>query len=173
MTRDERMDPRRCTNDTQRSHLRFIEETGVSILSVAPRLSDDDPGPCWTYSIGLWQQYQHPEILIMGLDSEVAGRLINWFNVAIRDEARRFADGAARDDVLDGDYICYFEAIPHARFGDYFAGDRWFYDGNDQFEAVQMIWSDLNHRYPWDQAAPESFRTSQPIISSLPTLARN
>lgn len=63
MTRVERMDVARCNSEVQRNHIRFIDETGVSILSVGNRA--DQEGPAWTYSIGLWQQYSQPEILIV------------------------------------------------------------------------------------------------------------
>ena len=165
------MAPTRCRNKFQADHLKFIEEEGVSILCVAPRTGDEDGGPSWTYSIGLWQQYQHPEVLIMGLDFEVSASLINWFNRSIRDEARRFNAGTSHDDVLNGDYVCYFEAIPQSSFCDWFAGASWFYDGDTEFEAVQMIWPDQNYLYPWQAAASESFKALQPIISSLPNRA--
>ncbi len=168
MTRQERMDPRRCQNDTQRNHLLWIEEHGVSIIGVASSAEDPDPGPSWTYSIGFWQQYRHPEVLIVGLDQTLSGRLINWMNRAIRDEGRRFENGAAVDDVLEGEYVCYFQPISEAAFGDWFAADRWFYDGNDQFEAVQMIWPDRQKCYPWQNAAQPGFRALQTIISTLP-----
>ncbi len=173
MTREERMDMQRCKNETQRNHLRWIEEHGVSIISVASRVDDEAPGPPWTYSIGFWQQYSHPEVLIVGLDQSLSGSLINWMNRAIRDEGRRFEKGAAVDDVLDGDYVCHFQPIASEEFGDWFAADRWFYGGNDQFEAVQMIWPDLQRRYPWESAAPPRFRALQPFLGSLPKIARH
>jgi hypothetical protein len=34
MTPEERMNPTRCVNDFQRNHLKYIQETGVSIMHV-------------------------------------------------------------------------------------------------------------------------------------------
>ncbi len=171
MTRDQRMDPKRCKNDLQRHHLRCIDEHGVSILGVSPGPSDEATGPVWTYSIGLWQQYRHPEVLIIGLEQKHSGNILNWINRTIRDDGRRFDNGAAIDDVLSGDYVCYFQPIARENFGDWFAGARWFYDGNDQFAAVQMIWPSVENLYPWQPGASKSFREAQPIISSLPKSA--
>ncbi len=171
MTREQRMDVRRCQNETQRNHLRWIAEHGVSIIGVSSPVDERVIDAPWTYSIGFWQQYCHPEVLIVGLDQTLSGRLINWMNRAIRDEGRRFENGAALDDVLEGDYVCFFQPIPQQDFGDWFAANRWFYGGNDQFEAVQMIWPDLQKHYPWESGASPSFRALQPVISTLPRVA--
>src|ERR1700722_18329534 len=109
MTRDQRMNIERCKNDTQRGHIRNIEKWGVSIISVAPKTGDD--GPNWTYSIGFWQQYQHPEVIIIGLDGRTAGALINELNHRIRDSKQHFEDGALSEDLLTGGYTCYFQSV--------------------------------------------------------------
>jgi len=167
MTRDERMNPERCRNKIQRDHLRYIEEDGVSILNVAPLLGDQDDTR-WGYTIGLWQQHSHPEVIIFGLGPGLCVQLLNRINKFLKD-GRRFDGGTSADDVLAG-YLCYFENILPANYGDWFAGDTWFYDGDD-FSAVQMIWPTPGHVYPWQTEADDDLATVQPIISSLPKRA--
>jgi hypothetical protein len=169
MTPEECMNEARCKNDIQRNHLKFIEESGVSIISVAE--GADPSTPAWSYTIGLWHQYRHPEIIVIGLGSEISPILLNNLNFYIKDKGRTFLDGAAPTDVLDG-YVCFFKTIDPEKYGDWFAGDHWFY-GGVEFPAVQLLWPNTSGVYPWDNAADEHLRWVQPILSSLPLRAIN
>jgi hypothetical protein len=174
MTRRERMSPGRCKNGTQRGHLRYIEEFGVSIISVAPSgtvaPTKGNHDTVWTYSIGFWQQYGHPEVIIIGLDGNTAGAGINELNRRIRDRGQRFESGAVVDDLLSGDFRCYFQAVEPAKYGDWLVGNSWFY-GDESFPVVQMIWPDLKRAYPWQEGVDPAIRRLQPLLCSLPKRA--
>ena len=167
MTREQRMDSQRCHNETQRNHLRYIEEEGVSILSVAP-LADSSDVTRWTYTIGFWQQYRHPEVIIFGLGPRLGASLLNHINEILKAGGRRFDGGTSADDILEG-FKCYFEAIPADRYGEYLLGNSWFY-GDNEFPAVQMIWPTPSQVYPWAAEADVCLSRDQPIISALPTI---
>jgi hypothetical protein len=169
MTPEERMNEARCQSDIQRNHLKSINEFGVSILHV---MEGDDPRtPGWSYTIGLWHRYRHPEVIVIGLESGLSQILLNNLNFSIREEERTFLDGAAPTDVLDG-YVCFFKTINSEEYGDWFAGDHWFYGGLD-FPAVQLLWPNTSGVYPWDNAADKYLRWVQPVLSSLPLRAIN
>lgn len=102
----------------------------------------------------------------MGLQPSLTRILLDNLQFSITTEGRSFADGATATDVIDG-YLCFFKTIPVANYGDYFAGNEWFYDGND-FPAVQMLWPNTSGVYPWDDAADEYLRWVQPILTELP-----
>ena len=51
-----------------------IEKHGVHVLNV---FDPDGNDPKFNYSVGLWHSYEHPEILIFGLDAEISTQLIN------------------------------------------------------------------------------------------------
>src|SRR5947209_249261 len=40
---------------------------------------------------------------------------------------------------------------------------RWFYEGDD-FPALQCVWPDKAHQYPWHPDASEPFRQRQPVL---------
>jgi hypothetical protein len=168
MTRKERMDPKRCKNDTQRGHLHNIEKWGVSILSVADDKSDT--AAIWTYSIGFWQQYQHPEVILFGLDHNTACSLINEMNVRIRDRKDRFESGSWDDDILSGGYRCYFEAVEPANYEDFLVGDEWFY-GDGAFPVVQVLWPDNGGVFPWQDNADPNVVRLQKLLCPLPKRA--
>ena len=162
------MDVARCKNETQRGHIRNIEMYGVSIISVSPDAGDTYQ-TIWTYSIGFWHQYKHPEVIIIGLDGELSGRIINMLNRLIRDKGRKFDGGTTAGDILEG-YSCYFEKIEPGNFGEWLAGDDWLY-ADREYEAVQMIWPDLSGAFPWASTVDPEMRRMQPLISNLPKQA--
>jgi hypothetical protein len=162
------MDLARCKNDTQRGHIHNIEEFGVSILSVAPRVNEE--GNFWTYSIGFWQQYRHPEVIIIGLGSKTAAGMINEMNWRIRDQGESFRDGTSSSDLLSGDYMCYLQSVEPANYNDFVTGNSWFY-GDDTFPLVQVIWPDMDRTYPWQENADPDFVSCQPLLCALPKRA--
>jgi hypothetical protein len=162
------MDLSRCKNDTQRGHIRNIEEFGVSILSVAPRMGDK--GPMWTYSIGFWQEYDHPEVILIGLNRSTAAGVINEMNRLIRDGVQSFRDETSSVDLLSGDYTCYFKTVEPGNYGDFVLGNNWFY-GDESFPVVQLIWPDMDRTFPWNENADTDFVSCQPLLCSLPKRA--
>nr|MBB6151316.1 hypothetical protein [Mucilaginibacter sp. SP1R1] len=50
-----------------------IKQYGLQVLHVMA----DDTGPGFSYSIGLFESYGHPEIIIIGLKQQLAHKLIN------------------------------------------------------------------------------------------------
>ena len=164
MTPEERMDVARCKNKIQQGHIKYIQETGLSILHVMEGQDPDTPE--WSYTIGLWHSYGHPEILVVGLRPSLTQILLNNLRFSIASEGRSFGDGTIATDVIDG-YVCHFKTIPAAKYDDFFTGDEWFY-GNADFPAVQMLWPNTSGVYPWDVAADDYLRWVQPILTQLP-----
>ena len=91
MTPEERMNPARCVNDFQRNHLKYIKETGVSIMHVAE--GQNPATPAWSYTVGLWHRYRHLEVSVIGLGSNLTQILLNNLNISIRDEGGRLRMG--------------------------------------------------------------------------------
>ncbi len=133
-------------------------------MHVAPGVNPDTPG--WSYTIGLWHKYQLPEVILIGLDYKLAEIILDNLHISIRDEEQTYTDGTAATDILRG-YVCFFKTIEPAVYGDWFAADRWFYDGTD-FPAVQLLWPNTFAVYPWEDNADDYLRWCQPILSELP-----
>ena len=154
----------RCWNDTQKSELAAVAKDGCAIVKV---LENDNPRtPEWAYTVGLQHSYGHPEVLIIGLENEQTQILLGNINKRVRNQGRSFRHGTVRKDVIAG-YDCFFQLIDPARYGDWLAANRWFY-GSDDFEAVQMLWPNVNGVYPWQSAADSYLRWDQPVLTALP-----
>lgn len=135
-----------------------VEEYGVHIVHVA---EDDDGAPGFSFTVGLWETFQQPEVLVFGLAEEVAHDLLN----ALADEAaedRKFLAGTRHDDVLVG-YPVRFLDVPKARYDDYLGSAVWAYEG-DGFPCVQLVWPDKQGRWPWEPGVREGFADAQPVL---------
>lgn len=60
------------------------------------------------------------------------------------------------DDILDG-YKCAFRVVRTEHYKDLFGWAISHYQGTD-FPALQCIWPDRNHKFPWASEAGSEFR---------------
>jgi hypothetical protein len=61
------------TDDSDRKLLADVQEYGWHIIGV----EQDEEGPAFAYSIGLYHTFQHPEAILFGLDVKVMQQIIN------------------------------------------------------------------------------------------------
>lgn len=103
----------------------------------------DETGPPVAYTTGL-TEFGCPELLITGLDPELACRILNRAaDLAIADE--HFLDAGRLDGVLRPPYqLAALPAVDTAELG----VTRLLY-GPD-VPVIQLIWPDAGRRYPWD-----------------------
>ena len=64
--------------------LRIIDEYGWHVMSVAPRVDSEEKREWFSYSTGLYMRFQHPEIIVCGLDSDQATYIINDIGEAVK-----------------------------------------------------------------------------------------
>lgn len=149
----------------ERRILADIEEHGVHMVHVAER--EDSPG--WSYTIGLWHHFEQPEVIVFGLDDEVAQALLDLVTDEVAagpDAACRFLAGSEHRDLLAGYPVRVLE-VPPVLHGSYLGQALWAYDG-EPFAAVQLVWPDKQGRWPWSDGVREGFRRLQPLLDRLP-----
>lgn len=137
-----------------------VEEHGVHVL----RVFGDNAWPEFAYSVGLFRNFGQPEIIIMGLPADRAHAIINL----VRDEARagrRFAEGDVTDALLVG-YNVTFRPVPIPQVIAHFGWAIWFYE-NGEFPALQLIYPDREHRWPWEPGVSPTFRSKQPLLADV------
>jgi hypothetical protein len=78
---------------------------------------EDDEGPGFAYSIGLYRTLGHPEVIIFGLDVDDLHRAVNNVGAEVR-RGRRFGEGDTSDEVLDG-YPVAFRGVSAEYYGEY------------------------------------------------------
>lgn len=129
---------------------------------------EDDEGPGYSFTIGLWASYAHPELIVFGLPAQAAHTILSTV-------ARAAADGEPLDldsasDALLHRYSCWFAPVPRARYHAHVGYARWYYQGED-FPLRQIVWPSRAGLFPWDEQASADFRAAQPLIGDTPAAA--
>ena len=137
--------------------LHTLEEWGWFVIKVGA----GDAEPAFAYSIGLYENFKHPEIILFGLDLGVMHRLINDVGKRIR-EGQRFDEARRYDDFFKG-YQCEFRNVNPSRYEGLLTYDIWYYK-RSPFPVLQMIWPDRGGLFPWEEGFDEGFRKEQPIL---------
>jgi hypothetical protein len=132
-----------------------IEDYGWHVVKVFTK----DSGPDFAYSIGLFQSFGHPEILIVGLGLDTMHQIINNIGAEVK-RGKTFQDGQSSDDILEG-YECIFREVLPEYFHDLFGWAIWHYEGK-KFLALQCIWPDRDRRFPWEEESGPEFPAHQP-----------
>jgi hypothetical protein len=146
-------------DDHDRKLLADVARHGWHVIGV----EEDEEGPAFAYSIGLYHSFKHPEIIVLGLPVDVMHRIINAVGKQVRSEERlEHLDESG--DVLDG-YSVAFRTVEHRHYSDYFGYARWFYRGND-FPCLQCVWPDSRHRYPWHTEFNVALAQRQPLLTA-------
>ena len=136
-----------------------IEEYGLHVINV---MEDDENTP-FTYSIGIEQSLGMPELIIIGLDSDVAQSVINECYRQMK-EGGAIAPGARVAGLLGGDVECLIGDASSERVADYMYWASWLYKGQP-FRAYQIIWPSTLGMFPWEPGASDWFIARQPLLA--------
>jgi len=141
--------------------LQNVRKHGCHIVGVA------DANPHFAFSIGLFANYSHPEVIIFGLNSNNGPVIIN----DVRDRVaagQKFADSDICDDILlDGYKVCFWE-VPLVAYPKYLGAAIWFYAKSPlPFPCLQIIWQDRNRRFPWETGCIAEMKVDQPLLKTV------
>ena len=137
-----------------------IEEFGLQVMYV----TEDDQGPGFSYSIGLFENYHHPEIIIVGLKQQLAHILINNMANDIKD-GKVYVPLSYEANILDN-FNCYIIEVEKSNYDNYVGQAQRYYEG-DGFPLLQCIYPTVKGIYPWEDKWPESIKNSQPILGPI------
>ena len=148
-------------DEKEQKAIEDIRNHGLHIIHV----HDDSQGRGFTYSIGLFENYGHPEVIIFGLRIELTGVMLNNMAYDIK-EGKTFTAGNFHEGVLD-DFLCYFGEVPRKHYRDYVGWARWFYEG-DNFPLLQCVYPTVAGKFPWEKDFPEDARWFCQMLTDPP-----
>lgn len=139
-----------------------IEEFGCSVVSV----KRTSYGLGWSYTIGVFDTCGKPEIVTVGLLPETAHFALNAAAKLWRSGAD-LTKGRYRDVV--GEVECEFRPIDQKWKKQLMGWAIWYY-GDDDFPVVQLVYPDLQNRFPEDEGFEGHFE--QPLMQSSAPMTR-
>ena len=114
---------------------------------------------CW-YTVGL-TDHGHPELILFGLPPDIARPALRTVAEEIIDGRRAFTSGQYADDVIEGHEVQFVTVIEPER---HLPVAAQFYAAKDAaVEALQIVWPDRYHRWPWQPGTR---------VSDMPVLGR-
>ncbi|HEY0049796.1 MAG TPA: DUF4262 domain-containing protein [Pyrinomonadaceae bacterium] len=139
---------RTAKNEAERKTISDVKNYGLHIVYVF----EDEENPGFAYSVGLYENYLHPEIIIIGLKQEISHTLLNNIAYDIKN-GKNFTAGEFHEGVLD-DFLCYFGELPKSKYEEYVGWAMWFYKGSD-FPLIQCVYPDIEGKFVWNKGFPE------------------
>jgi hypothetical protein len=144
--------------DEDKRALDDIERYGCHILTVM----EGDGEPCFAYSIGIEKKQDKPDLVILGLKSELAHSIINNYNDRLRN-GEIFEEGKYYSDFLGNFDVC-FVGVDRKHYDEYFGWGQWLNNGNN-FQMLQMVWPTTDGVWPWNIDKSDFYKWSQPILN--------
>jgi hypothetical protein len=150
-----------ATDPGERKVLDDIAKYGWHCVNI---LEEADQPP-WSFTIGLFESWKHPELVIFGLKRDIAHEILNI--VAADLAAGKSPDLSRPNDDLAEGYSCMFLEVPKASYRKYVGFACWYYRGNN-FPLYQIAWPSKEGAFPWEAHASDSLKKWQPVIGRVP-----
>lgn len=154
----EELDRRRTHSDVEQKILDDVEKYGFHISVI----SQDEYLPGFAYTIGLTKTYNHPEIIIFGLKNEVMSEILNGLGDKIG-KGQIYSQDREYSDIVSNFPVKFIE-VQKEHYQDYLGYGGWFYNSKFDFSAYQLVWTDKNNKYPWDEGFNDNWKFKQPIL---------
>lgn len=141
-----------------------IDQHGWHIVLIPP----EEPAPGWAHTIGLFERFEHPELLTFGIDLQVLAGLLNHLGAAIHRGAR-FGAGDEPVGLLERGALAFRDIRP--KWQELFLGNAaWHYKRPD-VPALQCFWPDPGGHLPWQPECDAAWRGDQPLLYEATTQA--
>lgn len=143
---------------------RLLEQTKLNINKFGLQViivESTGYSPSFVYSIGLIHKYNCPEIICFGLPNKLGHEIIN--DVAEIIKNGKIIECGKIYTEISQDSRATFLNVDKRNLNDYF-GVALNYYGDKNLNAVQLIWTDRNDKFPWEENFEEEFLYKQPLL---------
>jgi len=127
------------------------------------RVKGREGGGGYLFTVGLWQTYRHPEIVLFAPEEDPSGML---------KPLQRVCQAVSQNEVFQAEqtHPKLFDSFPGV-FGvvdtgwyDQFLGAAVAYYEGEAFPALQLFWPDRQGLFPWEDDCAPSVRAWQPLL---------
>jgi hypothetical protein len=152
--------PQRTARDEpERIVLNNIQEFGWHAVNII----EDNGCPPWTFTIGLYETWNHPELIIIGRSRATSHAMLKTLadDIELNDPPN-----LSDPDGLILGMKCHFLEVNTRYYSDYVGFALWYYRKR-QFPLYQIVWPDRDGLYPWHLHAPKHFKEWQTVLSGV------
>ena len=141
-----------------RDILAAVAEYGWFILGI----EEDEEGPAYGFTVGLYHSFDHPEIVITGLPHATSERLLKQMGDEVR-AGGRYEVGKKVDGIVE-DFPVMFMPVEKNLHREYLGYAVWFYR-SPEFPALQCVWPDKAGRFPNEAGYDLKAHALQPLLN--------
>ncbi|HUD93717.1 DUF4262 domain-containing protein [Sphingobium sp.] len=149
--------------------MRIIANIGNHGCHVVSVFDPQDDAQSFAYSVGFWESVGQPEVIILGLPSQMGAFAINE---AYRqcEAGLQLVDGLRIESLFEGYAVtCMARAVDSQYIiPDYLNSALWYHNlrtGKSLDVAYQLVWT-YEGLWPWDEGAPVELLEDQPLLYS-------
>lgn len=133
-----------------------IERVGWSAVGVMDN-------PPFTYTVGLTESYDHPELIIYGIGAETAHGILS---VAVHHIEKEYEGGVGKtyeagqryDEILDGYEVLF---VDHPADFPLTAAASYYKAMGKEWEALQLVWPDVEGKFPGEESMDPDYEKAQ------------
>ena len=145
-------------DESDRKLLSDVSEFGWHVVGV----QEENSSPLFAFTVGLFYQYLHPEILIMGLPHEVAHKLLASAKNIIH-KGGSIQPWSALEEVASFPLMALPIHLNHYR--EHLGYATWFYESlPEPFPAIQLVWPDKAGVFPWQEGYDQRYFQLQRVL---------
>lgn len=145
---------------SEQKNIDDIKKFGWIVTMVMDKADESTDEPNFAYSIGLFETFGLPEILIIGLKPELQHIIINNIGEDYK-AGKKLESGTFQKDIIDN-FDCWVVEVDKKYYKDYFGRALWYYK-NDNFPVYQIVYPTTKGIFPWEDDFPKTLK--QPILS--------
>ena len=134
-----------------------IGKFGLQVIMVNSEIYN----PSFAYSVGLTETFNHPEVICFGLPSSVSHAIINDVAEIIKPSGPIKIEKEYKNIFKNS--RAAFLKVDQRNIEDYFGVALEYYP-DKKVEALQLIWTDRNGRFPWEENFEKEFIYKQPLL---------
>lgn len=134
-----------------------IDKFGLQVIMV----NSANYLPSFVYSVGLTETYNHPEIICFGLPTDLGHNIINDIAQLIK-VGERIDTEKVYTEIFKNSRAKFLK-IDNENIIDYFGVAINYYSRNN-FNALQLVWTDRNDKFLWEENFEEEFLYKQPLL---------
>jgi len=144
--------------DAKQAILDNIEKYGCHLALLEP----DNYLPGFVYTIGLFKKFRHAELICFGLKTDVMAAILNHACDLIKN-GEMLVTNKSYTGFLEG-YEVQFLSVDKEYYPNYVGYAGWFYDMSFDFPLLQLVWTDKQHKFPWEEGFNPDWKFKQPLL---------